>query len=71
MSKDTIVGFRTPASGTEDPLTELLQQGARQLIAAAVEAELAGFLQDYQTERDAQGRRQVVRNGFEISLNWG
>jgi len=53
MSKDTIVGFRTPASGTEDPLTELLQQGARQLIAAAVEAELAGFLQDYQTERDA------------------
>lgn len=64
MSKDTIVGFRTPASGTEDPLTELLQQGARQLIAAAVEAELAGFLQDYQTERDAQGRRQVVRNGY-------
>ena len=64
MSKDTIVEFRTPATSHEDPLTELLQRGARQLIAAAVEAELAEFLQSYQEDRDAQGRRQVVRNGY-------
>jgi transposase-like protein len=64
MSKDTIVEFRTPATSDGDPLTELLQRGARQLIAAAVEAELAEFLQSYQEDRDAQGRRQVVRNGY-------
>jgi hypothetical protein len=35
MSKDTIVEFRTRATSHEDPLTELLQRGARRLIAAA------------------------------------
>ena len=47
MSKDTIVESRTPATSDGDPLTELLQRGARQLIAAAVEAALAEFLQSY------------------------
>ena len=64
MSKDTIVEFGTPATSNEDPLTELLQRGARQLIAAAVEAELSEFLKGYQEDSDAQGRRQVVRNGY-------
>ena len=64
MSKDTIVEFRTPATSNEDPLTALLQRGARQLIAAAVEAELADFLLSYQEDRDARERRQVVRNGY-------
>lgn len=45
-------------------MTELLRGGARQLIAPAVEAELAEFLQSYQEDKDAQGRRQVVRNGY-------
>ena len=64
MSKDTIVEFRTPAPGNEDPLTELLQRGARTLIAAAVEAELAEFLLEYQQHKDTKGRRQIVRNGY-------
>lgn len=64
MSKDTIVEFRTPASGHEDPLTELLRRGVRTLIATAVEAELAEFLQGYQQDSDAQARRRVVRNGY-------
>jgi hypothetical protein len=45
MRKDTIVAFRTPAYDHEDPLTELLRRGVRTLIATAVEAELAEFLQ--------------------------
>jgi len=45
-------------------LTELLRQGARDLIAEAVRAELDGFLSEYDVLRDAQGRRQVVRNGY-------
>ena len=53
MSKDTIVEFSTPATSNEDPLTELLQRGARQLIATAAEAELEKFLQSYQPDRDS------------------
>jgi len=44
MTRDTVVAFRAPRGFSPDPLTDLLRQGARQLIAQAVEAELNGFL---------------------------
>jgi putative transposase len=44
MTKDTVVAFRAPFGFSPDPLTALLRQGARQLIAQAVEAELNEFL---------------------------
>jgi len=47
----------------EDPLTELLQRGARQLLAQAVEAEVAAWVEARSEHRDEQGHRQVVRNG--------
>jgi transposase-like protein len=47
----------------EDALTELLREGARDLIQAAVEAEVADFLARFTEERDACGRQRVVRNG--------
>ena len=37
MTKDTIVTFRAPDGFSPDPLTDLLRQGARELIAQAVE----------------------------------
>ena len=40
MTKDTVVAFRGPDGFSPDPLTDLLRQGARVLIAQAVEAEL-------------------------------
>jgi len=64
MNDDTIIGFRKPGEAETDPLTELLRKGARQLIAEAVEAELQGFLAEYQDHRDSRGRRVVVRNGY-------
>ncbi len=39
MSKDNVVAFQSP-EGLEDPLTELLRTGVKQLIQQAVEAEL-------------------------------
>jgi hypothetical protein len=36
MTDNTVVSLNTP----QDPLTELIRQGARDLIAQAVEAEL-------------------------------
>jgi len=47
-----------------DALTELVRRGARQIIAQAVEAELAEFLEQYKGLEDAGGRPAVVRNGY-------
>ena len=62
MSKDTTIPFRNPA--LRDELSELLREGARRIIRQAVEAELEAYLAEHAGERDAQGRRAVVRNGY-------
>jgi len=62
MSDDTIVSFSNPAF--RDELSDLVRDGAQRIIRQAVEAELKGFLDAYGGERDAEGRRAVVRNGY-------
>jgi putative transposase len=64
MSKNKVVKLEKPGDFSEDPLTELLRSGARQLIADAVEAELQDLLQQYAEVRNDQGCRQIVRNGY-------
>lgn len=64
MSKDKVIELKKPAEISEDPLSELLRAGARQLIAEAVEAELQEFLAQFTHLRTNQGHRQVVRNGY-------
>jgi len=44
-------------------LDELARQGARQMLAAALEAEVDDYLAAHAGERDEGGRRLVVRNG--------
>lgn len=63
MSKDTVVSFQGPET-IEDPLTELLRNGARQLIQQVVEAELQELLAQHSERRDELGRKAVVRNGY-------
>lgn len=63
MTKDTVVAFRAPEGFSPDPLTDLLRQGARDLIAQAVEAELNAFLTAHADQTDASGRRRLVRHG--------
>lgn len=50
--------------GLEDPLTEVLRQGAKELIRNAVEAELSEMLSSYSEVRLLDGRPAVVRNGY-------
>jgi putative transposase len=64
MPKDTVVAFRDPAGFSPDPLTDLLRKGARDLIAQAVEAELAAFMDAHGHLRDEDGRRRIVRHGY-------
>jgi transposase-like protein len=46
-----------------DVLTSILREGAQQLLAKAIEMEIVEWLEARQ-QLDAQGRRQVVRNGY-------
>ena len=63
MEENTVIAFRSPTDFHEDPLTEVLQAGAHKLLAQAIEAEVASFLEAYAALVDDAGRRRVVRNG--------
>ena len=48
----------------KDVLTEVLRSGAQQMLKQAVEAEVAEWIAAHASVTDAQGRKQVVRNGY-------
>jgi len=56
----TTISFPEP----RDLLTEVLRTGARTLLAQAVEAEVAEWIDSHADLTDSAGRRQVVRNGY-------
>jgi putative transposase len=58
----TVVSFPHP-DVLDDPLTSVLREGARRLLAQAVEAEAEAFLASMADERLADGRARVVRHG--------
>ena len=64
MRNNKVIELKKPSEISEDPLTELLRNGARRLIADAVEAELQGLLNQHAEFRNEQGHLQVVRNGY-------
>ncbi len=45
-------------------LDEIVRDGARQMLAAALQAEVAAYVEQFTDELDEAGRRLVVRNGF-------
>jgi len=47
-----------------DPLTDILRNGARKLLAEAVEAEVEDFINRHKHIRDLLGRQVIVRNGY-------
>ena len=52
-----------PPGTFTDLLTEILRNGARALLAQAVEAEVADFLAEHANELTDDGRQRVVRHG--------
>ena len=66
MSHSNVVGLKNPGipDAVPDPLTEVLRAGARTLLAQAIEAEVAAFMEPHQTLKDPEGHRRVVRNGY-------
>ena len=63
MSKSNLHALSQPEVATTAPLHELIRQGARDLIAKAVESELQGLLNQYADVSTPDGRQAVVRNG--------
>ena len=62
MSDNTVLKLSQPSTFS-DPLTEVLRSGARSLLARAVEAEVAAFLDGHSEARTEEGRRRLVRHG--------
>ena len=63
-SKDTVIEARNPEKGTRDDLTDLLREGAKRLIAEAMDAELSATLTQLADYKDDAGHRHVVRNSY-------
>ena len=61
---DTNVLQLSQPGAFSDPLTEVLRNGARTLLAQAVEAEVAALLSAHAEELTADGRQRLVRHGY-------
>jgi putative transposase len=62
MLKDSVIEFAKP-SACVDGLTEVLRNGAKKLLARAVEAEVAEFLGRHSNLVTDEGRQRLVRHG--------
>lgn len=64
MAKDNVIDFKKPEPFINDPITDILRQGARRLLTAALESEIETFLKQYKDIPDDKGCQRVVRNGY-------
>src|SRR4051794_15979065 len=63
MNESTIDIRIVPLPSGQDVLTEVLREGARRMLAQAIEAEVAIWIDAHAHLTDQAGRQQVVRNG--------
>ena len=61
MANSHVITLNKPEQN--DPLQELLRDGARKMLATAVEAEVAAFIEQYSSLKTDHGHAVVVRNG--------
>ncbi len=64
MKKDNVVEIKKPETFIDDPISDILRQGARNLLAQALEAEIEIFINQYKDQKDLLGYQRVVRNGY-------
>ena len=67
MSTDNVVslGSREASQKPVSVLDEIVREGARKMLQAALEAEIDEFIAQFANVVDTQGRRVVVRNGHQ------
>jgi transposase-like protein len=50
--------------GSSSLIDEIVREGARRMLAEALQAEIDAYISQFAGERDENGRRLVVRNGY-------
>lgn len=63
MQEVTTTTFAFPST-SRDVLSEILREGAQQMLTTAIEAEVAEWIESHRHLLDSRGHRQVVRNGY-------
>ena len=64
MSDSNIINLIQPKELGQDPLTDLIRRGTRDLIVQAVDFELQLLLEQYAGHKLPDGRQAVIRNGY-------
>ena len=64
MAESTTQSLAFPGSTAKDVMTEILRRGAQQMLTRAIEEEVVEWIEQRTDLHDAQGRHQVVRNGY-------
>lgn len=64
MTQDNLIDLKKPESFIDDPITDILRQGTRRLLTAALEVEIETFIKQYKGLAVDKGHQRVVRNGY-------
>ena len=70
MAKSTVVPFDLPSEFSPDPLTTVIQAGARELLRTAVIAEVSDFIAEYANLLDEEGRQRLVAGARNDDQDW-
>lgn len=62
MTDDNVLELNDPEQN--DPLQAVLREGARKLLAAAIEAEVSALIEQHSALKTDEGKPAVVRNGY-------
>ena len=62
MTNDNVFKLNKPDQ--DDPLQAVLREGARKMLAAAIEAEVSIFIERNVSLETTEGKAAVVRNGY-------
>jgi transposase-like protein len=60
-------GHEAGGDGSRSLIDEIVREGARRMLAEALQAEVDAYIARFADERDGNGHRQVVRNGYHQS----
>ena len=63
VAPDPPAGDDRPADGSSSLIDEIVREGARRMLAEALQAEVDAYITRFAAERDESGHHLVVRNG--------
>ena len=64
MSNDNVFEIKKPEAFVDDPISRIIRQGARKLLAQALETEIELFIDQYAELKDECGKQRIVKNGY-------